>query len=76
MEKIVIDESLCKGCALCTTACPKDLIKLSDKLNKLGFLPAVIADEDQQTCISCAMCAQICPDVAIQVFREDKKAKS
>lgn len=76
MEKVVIDELLCKGCALCTTACPKNLIRLSDTMSKQGFLPAVITDEDQQKCISCAMCAQVCPDVAIQVFREDKKAES
>ncbi|MFO7982488.1 MAG: 4Fe-4S binding protein [Desulfuromonadales bacterium] len=76
MEKIVINELLCKGCALCTTVCPRDLIELSDKLNKVGFLPAVISDENQQKCTSCAMCAQICPDVAIDVFREDTQAKS
>ncbi len=72
MPKIVIDELRCKGCALCTTACPHGLIKMSDKINRQGFFPAVISEEDLERCISCAFCAQICPDVAITVYREIK----
>lgn len=73
MPKIVIDELRCKGCALCTTACPQGLIKMSDKINRQGFMPAVISEEDLEKCTSCALCAQMCPDVAITVFREIKK---
>jgi 2-oxoglutarate ferredoxin oxidoreductase subunit delta len=70
VPKVVIDELRCKGCGLCATACPHGLIRMSDKLNRQGFLPAVISDEDQEKCVSCAMCARICPDVAITVFKE------
>jgi len=73
VPKIVIDELRCKGCALCTTACPSGLIKMSDKINRQGFMPAVISEEDLEQCTSCALCAQMCPDVAITVFREIKK---
>lgn len=73
MPRIVIDEARCKGCALCTIACPRQLIALSDKLNKQGFLPAVITPENLLKCTSCALCAQICPDVAITVWREKKE---
>ncbi len=52
MPKIVIDEARCKGCALCTIACPRQLIALSDKINKQGFLPAVITAENLQKCTS------------------------
>jgi 2-oxoglutarate ferredoxin oxidoreductase subunit delta len=70
VPKVVIDELRCKGCGLCTTACPYGLIHMSDKLNRQGFLPAVISDEDQEKCVSCAMCARICPDVAITIFKK------
>lgn len=70
MPKIVIDESRCKGCALCTVACPNKLIHMSDKINKQGFLPARIRPENLEKCTSCALCAQMCPDVAIHVYRE------
>jgi len=28
MPTIVIDEDQCKGCQLCTSVCPKDLVKM------------------------------------------------
>ncbi len=73
MPRIVIDESRCKGCALCTIACPRSLIALSDRFNRQGFLPARITAEDLQRCSSCTLCAQMCPEVAITVFRERKE---
>lgn len=67
MGRIVIDEIRCKGCALCTIACPKKLIALCDKLNNQGYYPAEARSQEQ--CTGCALCAEICPDVAITVFR-------
>ena len=52
-NKIVIDELRCKGCALCTVACPQGLIKMSIELNKQGFLPAMISAEDMERCSGC-----------------------
>ncbi len=66
MKRLIIDEERCKGCALCTASCPRDLLSLSkDRINSRGFHPAEISD--QELCISCAMCARMCPDVAITV---------
>ena len=73
MPKIIIDELRCKGCALCTTACPFGLIRMGPKVTRQGFLPAVISAEDLERCTSCAHCALMCPDVAITVYRESKK---
>ena len=67
MAMIEIDELKCKGCGLCTIACPHNLLVLSDKLNQQGYTPALITSQDK--CIGCALCAQMCPDVAIIVFK-------
>jgi 2-oxoglutarate ferredoxin oxidoreductase subunit delta len=45
---------------------------MSDKINKLGFLPALISPENLKDCTSCALCAQMCPDIAISVCRGKK----
>ncbi|MBQ1955335.1 MAG: 4Fe-4S binding protein [Clostridia bacterium] len=66
MPKVTINEERCRGCELCTTACPKNIIALSKtKLNAAGYHPAEITD--QSICIACAMCARMCPHVAITV---------
>ncbi len=66
MAQVIINQDACKGCGLCTTVCPKKIVRLSkDKLNIKGFHPAEVTDQDQ--CIGCAFCATICPDVVICV---------
>lgn len=67
MPRIEIDEARCKGCGLCTIACAKKLIALSEKVNQHGFTPACFSSEGK--CIGCALCAEMCPDVAIKVFK-------
>lgn len=67
---IVIDEERCKGCELCTTVCPQDVIRMdSSTLNAKGYHPALLDDPDE-ACTGCAICAVICPDVCITVYRE------
>jgi 2-oxoglutarate ferredoxin oxidoreductase subunit delta len=68
MQKVVVARDICKGCQLCTSACPKGLLAVSKTINKNGYLPVYCTDESQ--CTSCAMCAVNCPDVAIEVFKE------
>jgi len=72
VPKIFIDESRCKGCALCTIACPKTLLQLSSRMNQYGFLAVELVPDGEAACTSCALCAQMCPDVAITVRREEK----
>lgn len=69
VNRLTIDEAVCKGCALCTVTCPKELLTLAGKLNAKGYHPAMITEQDK--CSACAMCAIICPDSAITVEKED-----
>lgn len=70
--KITIDRELCKGCYLCVSVCPQEVISTSNKLNQMGYYPAEFKEnrKKDKRCIGCAMCATICPDVAIEVYRE------
>ncbi|KIH76808.1 2-oxoglutarate ferredoxin oxidoreductase, delta subunit [Geoalkalibacter ferrihydriticus] len=72
MAKVVIDELRCKGCALCTAACPHGLLQLRRTISRQGFFPVELSSDKQDRCTSCALCAQMCPDLAISVFRKKK----
>ncbi len=67
---IIVDEERCKGCKLCSTVCPQNVITIDeDKLNDQGYHPAMLLDP-QGDCTGCAICVVICPDVCITVYRE------
>lgn len=67
MARVCFDENRCKGCELCTAACPKKIIHMAERINAKGFHPATVTDQDQ--CTGCTLCAVMCPDVAIEVYR-------
>jgi len=71
---ITIDVELCKGCYLCQSVCPFDLISISDSLNQKGYYPAQYDEKEieikNHVCKGCALCAMVCPDIAIEVYRE------
>ncbi|MFW6381716.1 MAG: indolepyruvate ferredoxin oxidoreductase subunit alpha [Bacillota bacterium] len=69
-KKVIIDSERCKGCHLCSTVCPVEIIEMAGNINSHGYHPARVVD--QQSCISCGLCAKICPDLAITVYREEK----
>ncbi len=73
--RITIDEERCKGCELCTTVCPKDLIEMADFFNAKGYRPARLNDPNTN-CTGCAICAVICPDAAITVYRYTKATQT
>lgn len=68
--KVDFREERCKGCGLCVEACPKKVIRLSDRFNASGFNPAECVD--QEACIACGFCARMCPDAVIDVWRVQK----
>lgn len=74
MGYIEIDEERCKGCELCAEACPRQLIRLSARINRLGYYPAEFdqgekANGKGKGCTGCAVCGLVCPEAAISAYR-------
>ena len=65
MPGIRIDKNHCKGCALCTHACPQQIISMSTDITVRGYFYARLHDPSR--CIGCRLCAITCPDAAIEV---------
>ena len=65
---IVVDKERCKGCGVCASACPCDVLALSAEVNSKGYPVARMVNPD--ACTGCASCAVICPDSCITVYRQ------
>ncbi len=72
MSRVVFLEERCKGCLLCTTACPKNIITKAGRFNGQGY--EVVEVLDPSLCIGCGGCGLICPDVAVRVFKASKES--
>lgn len=72
MAKFLVkfNEDRCKGCELCATFCPKQIIAMSKTVNSKGYSVATM--RDQEKCIGCTNCAVMCPDGAIEVFKMEE----
>ncbi len=70
---VVVDVDRCKGCELCTTACPQDILHMArNQFNARGYRPVQLVDPDGK-CTGCAICALLCPDVCLTVYRVEMK---
>lgn len=70
---VVIAVDSCKGCELCTTVCPQNILHMSrDRFNARGYRPVELVDPDAN-CTGCALCALICPDVVLTIYRYDSR---
>ena len=73
MSRIEVREDRCKGCLLCTTVCPVEIIAQSERFNAQGY--KVIEVKAMDSCTGCASCARMCPDMCITVYKTAKAAK-
>ena len=64
---IVVDVEHCKGCEVCTTACPSQVIAMAEGVNGKGYHYAYM--EQPEACTGCANCSIVCPDGVITVYK-------
>ncbi len=64
---IVVDNEKCKGCEVCISACPSNVILMSPEVNIKGYHFAYM--EHPEDCTGCSNCAIVCPDGVISVYR-------
>ncbi len=66
--RIVVDDKYCKGCEVCISACPQEVLGLAnDRITAKGYHPATLIAE---SCTGCGICAIVCPEAAITVYRD------
>lgn len=68
-------EDRCKGCSLCMTVCPKQIITMSPRFNTSGYKVVEVLEEHLDQCTSCAACALICPDCAVLLGPRKRRKK-
>lgn len=69
-NRILFNQELCKGCALCTRFCPVGIIRMDlDKINQNGYHPASV--KEMEKCLGCGNCVTICPDAVITIEHDD-----
>ena len=73
VSKVTIEKNRCKGCGLCVSTCPKQVLAMSKEINDKGYFYAHPANPS--ACTGCRFCALMCPDVAICIEQEDAAQK-
>ncbi|MCP4137863.1 MAG: ferredoxin family protein [bacterium] len=68
-NKVVVKTDYCKGCHLCVAFCKKEVLKVSENLNKMGY--HYVEPREDVDCTGCMVCAMICPDVVIEVYEDE-----
>ncbi len=62
-KTLVIQRQWCKGCRVCVTFCPKQVLDIDDD--------GKVYAKDLEKCIYCKLCELRCPDLAIEVRDAD-----
>ncbi|MEM2924178.1 MAG: 4Fe-4S binding protein [Methanocellales archaeon] len=68
---IEINKNFCKGCQICVHFCPRDVFKISNELNRLGYY--FIYPAAPEKCIHCGICEKYCPDFAIKIKEKGER---
>ena len=67
--KVVVNRDRCKGCELCISSCPKNVLAIDHhEVNVQGYHAVAVVNGDD--CIACISCAIMCPDGALTVYKE------
>ena len=66
IHRVCVTDDFCKGCAICTTVCPEELLEIDNHhLNSQGYNPVCV--DLSRECVGCGNCVLMCPDNAILI---------
>ncbi|HHX42819.1 MAG TPA: 4Fe-4S dicluster domain-containing protein [Chloroflexi bacterium] len=65
---ITINHEWCKGCYICVSVCPRDVLAIDESTWTGRFHPVIVAHAEN--CALCRHCELLCPDLAIEVLAE------
>jgi 2-oxoglutarate ferredoxin oxidoreductase subunit delta len=68
---ITIDFERCKGCRLCVSVCPRNIIGMDTGINSSGYPFVSVSASKSGECTGCLACAAMCPEAAITVYRRN-----
>ena len=71
---IEVNDLYCKGCELCISACPQQVLSIDmTHFTPKGYHPVRLI---QEGCTGCGICALMCPEAALSIYREISRGKS
>jgi len=65
LRELAVNRDWCKGCGICVSFCPKNVLELDGKEKAKAVRP--------EDCICCMLCELRCPDLAIEVLIEQEE---
>jgi len=68
MNRPVVKDTWCKGCAMCADGCPKGVFDIE----YLGATSKVSRPGD---CVACGLCELKCPDFAVTVMKAEVSSR-
>lgn len=66
---IIINPDWCKGCGICVSVCPRDVLVIDQTAWTGSFHPVIVARPHR--CTVCRTCELLCPDLAIEVLANE-----
>ncbi|PHR24039.1 MAG: 4Fe-4S ferredoxin [Desulfotalea sp.] len=64
LRELRLNRDWCKGCGICVSFCPKNVLELDSKDKVVAVRP--------EDCICCMLCELRCPDLAIEVLTDQE----
>ncbi|NNG01173.1 MAG: ferredoxin family protein [Desulfobacteraceae bacterium] len=71
MFKVLINFEKCKGCGLCLLNCKGKVLRISSKINDMGYATAEVAEGKK--CVGCKSCYLMCPEGIIEISKKSIK---